>query len=114
MIHYGHGGSQWWCSSQDQYSHFTFSLEKVNCPECGKKLGLDIGPSAQSAAVPPSSIPGLTLRAWFAGQALAGLLAKYGSTRPFASVAGESFLCADAMLGEMEKAQEKQAKELVK
>ena len=48
-------------------------------------------------------VSGMTLRDWFAGQALAGLLAKYGlgEAEP-ESMAADSYAYADAMLAARE------------
>jgi hypothetical protein len=66
--------------------------------------------SLREAADALGSHPGMTLRDWFAGQALAGWLASYGDTSPHpagtnrqATVAKLSYRMADAMLAERAK-----------
>lgn len=49
------------------------------------------------------SFSGMSLRDWFAGQALAGLLAQTPTARMADSFASEAYCCADAMLAEREK-----------
>ncbi len=55
----------------------------------------------------PASIPGMSLRDWFAGQAIAGLLSGLGAQTlsPAAAeiTAAEAFLTADAMLEQRAK-----------
>jgi hypothetical protein len=46
---------------------------------------------------PSHSAPGMTLRDWFAGQALAGLVTKYARSDTEALVV-DCYECADAML----------------
>ena len=45
---------------------------------------------------------GMSLRDWFAGQALAGLLAQTPTAESAAMFARESYVCADAMLAARE------------
>jgi hypothetical protein len=49
----------------------------------------------------PSSEPGMTLRDWFAGQALAGLLANEGHNRMFAPMADENGVTVDEVIAAM-------------
>ncbi|WP_375194680.1 hypothetical protein [Sphingobium sp.] len=50
--------------------------------------------------------PGMTLRDWFAGQALAGMMASEAGIQPYPHdwAAERAFLIADAMLAERAKA----------
>jgi hypothetical protein len=48
------------------------------------------------------AITGMTLRDWFAGQALAGVMEKYAYVRPEAN-AKEAYALADAMIAQREK-----------
>lgn len=52
----------------------------------------------------PIDFPGMSLRDWFAGQALQGILAGYWSNESLSGlsetvIAGEAYRAADAMLG---------------
>jgi len=47
---------------------------------------------------------GMTLRDWFAGQALAGLMARPGDPGRYAECATVMYMIADAMLAERSKA----------
>lgn len=55
----------------------------------------------------PASVPGMTLRDWFAGQIIAGLAAapmgKFPDHTDQESIAQDAFLIADAMLAERAK-----------
>lgn len=47
--------------------------------------------------------PGLSMRDWFAGQALAGALANFASRLTYEEVARRAYLIADEMLKEQSK-----------
>ena len=54
--------------------------------------------------IEPSNIPGMSLRDWFAGQAMQGLFASdYKDQRPIAGVVAAAYASADAMLAERAK-----------
>jgi hypothetical protein len=58
----------------------------------------DGGPAFPSVLSPNEGYLGMTLRDWFAGQALCGLLARAGEDMRFETAARESYGLADAML----------------
>lgn len=53
--------------------------------------------------MPPKSQPKMTLRQYFAGQALAGLLSHDGDREGYSYVTKDAFLYADAMMKHMEE-----------
>lgn len=46
---------------------------------------------------PREQAPGIELRDWFAGMAMQGLLARYGTDASIADIASSAFTVADAM-----------------
>lgn len=56
----------------------------------------------------PASVPGMSLRDWFAGQALAGLVTRNESTTP-EKWAAACYILADAMLAQRSAARSEQA-----
>jgi hypothetical protein len=58
---------------------------------------------ATSEGYATNTLPGMTLRDWFAGQALAGMIAQGDAIRTtYSSSAAEAYRYADAMLRERE------------
>lgn len=74
-------------------------------PQDARHDGGQAFPSHRASATP---IPGMTLRDYFAGQAMAGMMSDSGCNPTRHHTAKDSYLLADAMLAERAKASGKQ------
>lgn len=61
-----------------------------------------VTPTDNSGQIAPTQL-GMSLRDWFAGQALMGMLADHTSNPPRTATASLSYALADAMLAERQK-----------